>query len=341
MANTKHTTIYDVAEQAGVSIQTVSRVLNNRPDVSVETRQHILDIIDQMGYQPFSNARGLASKRTYTLGLVAADFSDFWFSQVVTGAEKEAHEHGYYFMLGSSSCNPEDEPKFIRLLNERHVDGILFIRASCADESEHLTRLKESGIPVVTTGNYLPESGLAMVDVDNIGGGRKATEYLLGLGHTRIAMLSGPPDWRSACDRTEGYLQALRTTGMPANPDLIIEGTWLHKSGYLGMKRLLENKTPFTAVFAQNDRIARGAISALHEAGRRVPEDVSIIGYDDIPEAEFSDPPLTTIRQPMAEIGRAATRLLVQIIEDGEATPNQILFDTELIVRSSCSRFAQ
>jgi LacI family transcriptional regulator len=341
MANTKHTTIYDVAEQAGVSIQTVSRVLNSRPDVSVETRQRIQDIIDQMGYQPFSNARGLASKRTYTLGLVAADFSDFWFSQVVTGAEKVAHEHGYFFMLGSSSCNPEDEPKFIRLLTERHVDGILFIRASCADESEHLNRLKESGIPVVTTGNYLPESGLAMVDVDNIGGGRKATEYLLGLGHTRIAMLTGPSDWRSACDRTEGYLQALQTIGVPANPDLIKEGTWLHKSGYLGMKALLEHKIPFTAVFAQNDRIARGAISALHETGRRIPEDVSIIGYDDIPEAEFSDPPLTTIRQPMEEIGRAATRLLVQIIEDQEATPNQILFDTELIVRSSCSRLEQ
>ena len=341
MIHAKHATIKDVAEQAGVSIQTVSRVLNNRPDVSAETRQRIQDIIDQISYQPFANARGFASKRTYTLGLVAADFSDFWFSKVITGAEKEAHEHGYYFMLGSSSCNPEDEPKFLRLLTERHVDGVLFIRASCADESEHLARLKESGIPVVTTGNYLPESGLAMVDVDNIGGGRKATEYLLGLGHTRIAMLTGPSDWRSACDRTEGYLQALRAGGVPANPDLIREGTWLHKSGYLGMKALLEKKMPFTAVFAQNDRIARGAISALHEAGRRVPEDISIIGYDDIPEAEFSDPPLTTIRQPMEEIGRAATRLLVRIIEDREATPNQTLFDTELIVRSSCSRFEQ
>jgi len=137
----KHVTIQQVAKQAGVSIQTVSRVLNNRPDVSIETRQRIQAIIDQMGYQPFAIARGLASKRTYTLGLVAADFSDFWFSQVVTGAEKEAHEHGYYFMLGSSSANPEDEPKFLRLLTERHVEGVLFVRASSADESEHLIRL--------------------------------------------------------------------------------------------------------------------------------------------------------------------------------------------------------
>ena len=334
----KHVTIQQVAKQAGVSIQTVSRVLNNRPDVSIETRQRIQAIIDQMGYQPFAIARGLASKRTYTLGLVAADFSDFWFSQVVTGAEKEAHEHGYYFMLGSSSANPEDEPKFLRLLTERHVEGVLFVRASSADESEHLIRLKESGIPVVSTGHYLPESGLAMVDVDNIGGGRKATEYLLNLNHKSIAMLTGPSGWKSASDRTEGYLQALQANGVSPNPELIIKGTWLHKDGYLGMKTLLGKKVPFTALFAQNDRIAKGAISALHEAGLRVPEDISVIGYDDIPEAEFSDPPLTTIRQPTEEIGRAATHLLIQMIEDREAIPNQILFDTELIVRSSCTR---
>ena len=341
MAYTKHTTIYDVAEQAGVSIQTVSRVLNNRPDVSTGTRQRIQDIIKQMGFQPFSNARGLSSKHTYTLGLVAANFSDFWFSQILTGAEKETREHGFFFMLGSLTCNPEDEPEFLRLLTERHVDGVLFIRASCAEETEHLNRLKESGIPIVTTGNCPPESGLAMVDVDNVSGGSKATEYLVNLGHTRIAMLSGPPEWRAARDRTEGYLQALQEAGVPANPDLIIEGTWQYKSGYLGAKALLEKKVPFTAIFAQNDLMARGAISALHEAGQRVPEDISIIGYDDIPEAEFSDPPLTTIRQPMEEVGRAATRLLILMVEDPDTTPNQILFDTELIARSSCSRLAK
>jgi len=340
MIRAKHTTIKDVAEQAGVSIQTVSRVINNRPDVSAETRQRIQEIIDQIGFQPFANARGLASKRTHTLGLVTADFSDFWFSQVVTGAEKEAHERSFYFMLGSASSTPEDEPKFIRLLTQRHVEGVLFIHASFADESEHLNRLKESGIPVVTVGHYLPESGLAMIDVDNVGGGRKATEYLLGLGHTRIAMLTGPSGWKSARNRTEGYQQALQAAGAPANLNLITEGTWLHKSGYLGMKSLLEKRMPFTAVFAHNDRIARGAISALHEARLRVPEDISIIGYDDIPEAEFSDPPLTTIRQPMEEIGRAATRLLIQMIDDREAAPKQVLFDTELIVRSSCMRLA-
>ena len=336
MTHIKRPTIKEVAEQARVSIQTVSRVLNNRSDVSEETRERIQSIMDDMGYRPFAIARGLASNRTYTLGLVTQDFSDFWFSQVVTGAEKEAHDHGYYFMLGSSSCNLRDEPKFLRLLTERHVDGILFIRASCPEESEQLVRLKEMGIPVITIGHYQPHSDLTMIDVDNVGGARQATEYLISLGHRRIAMIAGPSDWNSARNRTEGYLQALQGNGISPNSELIIESTWLHKGGYLGMKTLLEKKVPFTAVFAQNDRMARGAITALHQTGLRVPEDVSVIGYDDIPEAEFSDPPLTTIRQPMEEIGQAATRLLIQMIKDRNITPKQVLFDTKLIIRSSC-----
>lgn len=336
VAKSQHITIKDVAERSGVSIQTVSRVINNRPDVASETRQRIHATIDELGYQPFVNARGLAAKRTYTLGLVTADFSDFWFSQVVTGAEIEAQKIGYCFMLGSSACDPEDEPKFLRLLTERHVDGVLFVRGNCENEYNHLLRLNEFGVPVVTTGHHIPEIGLAMVDVNNIGGGYKATEYLIGLGHTQIAMITGPSDWKSVNDRTEGYLQALGTAGISVDQDLILEGSWLHRSGYEKTKLLLERKKPFTAIFAHNDRIARGAIHALYEAGFKVPDDISVIGYDDIPEAEFSDPPLTTIRQPMIEIGQAATNLLIQMIEDSIVTPKQIKFETTLIVRSSC-----
>jgi DNA-binding LacI/PurR family transcriptional regulator len=336
MANSRHITIRDVAERAGVSIQTISRVLNNRPDVSPETRQRIQATINELGYQPFTNARGLAAKRTYTLGLVTADFSDFWFSQVVTGAEQEAQEHGYCFLLGNSTCDPKDEPRFLRLLTQRHVEGVLFVRANCENEHEHLLILKEFGVPVVTTGHHLPETGLAMVDVDNISGGRKATEYLVGLGHTKIAMIAGPPDWKSVYDRTQGYFQALQAAGIPVDPELVFEGSWLHRSGYEKARLLLERRKAFTAIFAHNDRIARGAIHALYEAGLKVPEDISVIGYDDIPEAEFSDPPLTTIRQPTAEIGQAATRLLIQMIEDSTIIPRQMLFDTTLVVRSSC-----
>jgi LacI family transcriptional regulator len=336
VSKSQHITIKDVAGRAGVSIQTVSRVINNRPDVAPETRQRIHATINELGYQPFINARGLAAKRTYTLGLVTADFSDFWFSQVMTGAEEEAQKLGYSFMLGNSTCDPEDEPRFLKLLTERHVDGILFVRGNCENNYDQLHRLNDFGVPVVTTGHHLPENGLALVDVNNIGGGRKATEYLIGLGHTQIAMITGPSDWKSVNDRTEGYLQALRTAGISADQDLILEGSWLHRNGYEKTKFLLEREKPFTAIFAQNDRIARGAIHALYEAGFKVPDDISVIGYDDIPEAEFSDPPLTTIRQPMIEIGQAATNLLIQMIEESIVTPKQIMFETTLIVRSSC-----
>lgn len=332
-----HTTIKQVAEKAGVSIQTVSRVLNDRPDVSPETRQRVKRVIDELAYQPYAIARGLASKRTYTLGLVASDFSDYWFSQVVTGAEMEAHEHGYFFMLGSTGCGPQDEPKFLRLLTQRHVEGILFVRAGCLKDLEHLHNLQQSGIPVVSTGFYLPEADFSVVEVNNIDGGRKATQYLIDLGHTEIAMITGPTGWKSVSDRTQGYMQALESTGITADPNLIVyNDNWLHRSGYEAMKELLRRKRSFSALFAQNDRMARGAISSLNEAGRRVPQDVSIVGYDDIPEAEFSNPPLTTIRQPMQEVGKAAARLLMQMIEDPQVTPQQILFGTELVIRSSC-----
>ncbi len=337
MQKSKHVTIWDVAEKAGVSIQTVSRVINNRPDVSPETRQNIQKTIEELGYQPFATARGLASKHTYTLGLVTADFADNWFAQVVTGAEKEAIQHNYHFMLGSSQCSAGDEPTYMTLLTQRHVDGMLFVRSGGAIEYSHFLRLKDFGVPIVIVG-YYSEPGIALLDVDNVGGGRRAVDYLLSLGHTNIAMIEGPSESKSVSDRSEGYRQAVQNAGLPVQPDLILNGgTWLHKAGYEKTKELLDKKIPFSAIFAHNDRIARGAIHALIEAGLKVPGDISIVGYDDIPEAEFSEPPLTTIHQPMTEIGQAAARVLIQMIEDSTVAPRQFLFDTTLVIRSSCA----
>ena len=338
MAAKRHVTIEQVAEKAGVSIQTVSRVLNNRPDVSMETRQRVQQVIDDLSYQPYAMARGLATKRTFTLGLISSDFSDYWFAQVAMAAEAEVHKYGYFFMLGSTENNAQDEPKFLRLLTERHVEGILFIRANPPVNLDHLREVQKSGIPVVSTGFYLPDSELSFVEVDNLDGGLKATQHLISLGHAQIAMITGPSNLNSVINRSEGYLQALQAAGIASNPNLIVQTqNWWHRSGYEAMKELLGRKLPFTAVFAHNDRLAKGAISALNEAGLKVPQDVSIIGYDDIPEAEFDDPPLTTIRQPMQEVGKAAASLLINLIEDPNASPRQILFNTELIVRASCT----
>jgi LacI family transcriptional regulator len=337
MINQKHATIKEVAEKAGVSIQTVSRVLNGRPDVSPETRLRVRQVMADLAYQPYAIARGLASRRTYTLGLIASDFSDYWFSQVVTGAEAVGYEHGYFFMLGSTGCTPQDEPAFLRLLTQRHVEGILFVRAGCPTDLEHLKNLQHSGIPVVSTGFYLPDADFGIAEVDNVDGGRKATQYLIDLGHTQIAMITGPEGWKSVSDRSLGYQQALERSGIAVDPGLIVRGeSWLHSSGFEAMKELLAKKQLFTAVFVQNDRMARGAIIALRQAGLRVPEDVSIVGYDDIPEAEYSDPPLTTIRQPMQEVGKAAASMLIKMIDEPDTAPLQVLFPTELVIRSSC-----
>lgn len=331
----KHITINQVAEEAGVSIQTVSRVINDRYDVSAETRQRVQEVVARLGYQPNAIARGLASQRSRTLGLVTYDFADYFFTQVVTGAEQEARAQNYIFMLGSTNCGQGDEPKYLRLLTERHVEGVLFARAGSYDDNQHLQNLQETGVPVVTTGYYLPDASFTVIDINNIEGGHKGVDFLIQNGHRQIAMITGPNYIKSVDDRSKGYQQALERAGIPYDPDLVVEGNWLHRSGYQAMKYLLATGKEFSALFAQNDRMAIGAISALHQAGLRVPEDISIVGYDDIPEAEFAGPPLTTVRQPMIEVGQLAARLLIQHINNPSAAPTQVLLDTELIIRSS------
>src|SRR5262245_18642427 len=184
-----------VAHEAGVSPQTVSRVLNNRPDVAAETRVRVQQIIAQLGYHPSAIARGLSSRRTHTLGLITTDFSDYFFTQVIAGAEAEARQKGYRFMLGSTERNPQDEPEYIRLLTEHQVDGIRFARPSTEPDSRHLVDLLRDGVPVVTTAYHIPGESLTVIDVDNIDGGHQATSCLLDDGHHRIAMIIGPATW--------------------------------------------------------------------------------------------------------------------------------------------------
>jgi LacI family transcriptional regulator len=334
----KHTTIKQVAERAGVSIQTVSRVLNNRPDVSPDTRQRIQGIIEDMKFQPFAVARGLASRRTFTLGFVSDWFAGSFVNQIMTGAELESHKQGYFLMLGSAHSQPGMEPTYPRLVTERHVEGVIFAGAGNQQDEGALLQFKKHGVPVVITG-YHKEQALdfSFVDTENGIGGRQATQCLVDQGHTRIAMITGPAMYQSAKERTQGYMEVLSEAGIPVIPELICEAaSWEYADGYQAMNKILAQKIPFTALFAQCDPFAISAIAALREAGLRVPGDVSVVGFDNIPATEFTDPPLTTIQQKMMDIGEAAARLLIQQIENPEAKPELILFGTELIVRSSC-----
>ncbi len=329
-------TIQDVADAAGVSRQTVSRVINSKPDVAEETRRRIWQIIEELGYQPSALARGLASKRTKTLGLITADFSDYFFTQVIIGAEAEARKHGYFFMLSSTERNPDDEPEYLRLLTEWQVDGVLFARPSTEDDSRHIVSLIRRGVPLVTTAYWLPGEELTVVDVDNVDGGRRATQHLIQLGHREIGMITGPADWRSVHDRTAGYKQALEGAKISLGERHIEVGDWSYQGGYGAMIRLLGEAPEITALFAQNDRMAIGAMRALREAGRKIPDDVAIVGYDDIPVAAYSEPPLTTMCQPMQEVGETAVRLLIRSIEEPDTERKEVLLRTELVQRETC-----
>jgi len=332
----KRPTIKDVAAAAGVSRQTVSRVINNRPDVADETRRRVWQVVKELDYKPSAIARGLVSNRTHTLGLITADFSDYFFTQVIIGAEAEARKRDYFFLLGSTERNPADEPEYLRLLTERQVDGILFARPSTERDDRHIISLIRQGVPLVTTAYHVSGESLTVVDVDNVDGGFQATQCLIKAGHRRIGMITGPPDWKSVKDRTEGYRLALEKGDIPFDQSLIEHGDWSYEGGYEAARRLIERGLDFNALFAQNDRMALGAMRALREAGRRIPDDVAIVGYDDIPVAAYCDPPLTTVRQPMQEVGRVATRLLIETIEGGATPPREVLLRAELVRRQSC-----
>ncbi len=329
-------TIRDVASKAGVSYQTVSRVLNERPDVSNETRLRVQEVIAEMGYRPSAIARSLISKRTYTLGLITADFSDYFFTQVIVGAEAEARKHGYFFMLCSTERNPADEPEYFKLLSERNVDGILFARPSTEQDNRHIIALVEQGMALVTTAYYVPGQHLTVVDVDNVDGGFQAVNCLVNAGHSRIAMIAGPLGWKSVDDRIHGYQIALEQAGFAVDPALIEYSDWSYEGGHLAAQRLLERGISFTALFAQNDNMAIGAIRALHEADLHVPDNIAVVGYDDIPAAAYSCPPLSTIRQPMKNVGEVATRLLIEAIENPDAEKKEVLLKSEFIQRASC-----
>jgi len=277
----------------------------------------------------------MARRRTHLLGLISGDFDDYFFTQVITGAEMEARRQGYFFLIGGTKRDEQADPFYVRLLVEQRVEGILFVRPNTEEDSHKILHEIGETMPVVTTGFAAGEK-LSVVDVDNVRGGYQATHHLVQQGHERVGVITGPLRWRSAQDRLAGYRAALEEAGFPFREEWMGEGDWLILSGYEAMCRLLKKRTDITALFAHNDRMALGAIRALREAGRRVPEDVALVGYNDVPFATYNDPPLTTIWQPMREVGELATRLLIELVEDPEAENREVLLNTRLVVRNSC-----
>ncbi|MGH2473040.1 MAG: LacI family DNA-binding transcriptional regulator [Candidatus Limnocylindria bacterium] len=308
----KGATIRDVARRARVSHQTVSRVINGHDNVTAETRERVLGAIRELEYVPSAVARSLSSQRTHTLGMVTTDVSDHFFAEAVAGAEAEARQRGYFLIIGSIEEGSEDDERtYLRLMLERRVEGLIVAVPRLRLAKDDLLADAVLRIPTVLVASDIELAGADHVDIDNRRGGLEATAYLVAQKHRLIATITGPLDWPSARARLDGYRDALRDAGISPDRSLVEPCVdWGLDSGRRAAERLLESAPKLTAIFAQSDLLALGAIAALRARGMRVPEDVSVVGFDDIPVSSVFDPPLTTVRQPMREVGQLAARLI-------------------------------
>ncbi|CAN5858315.1 LacI family DNA-binding transcriptional regulator [soil metagenome] len=328
--------VKQIAKLSGVSAPTVSRVLNNHPDVREATRQRVLAVIQQMNYRPNAAARSLAAGQTHVLGLVMRRephtiFNEAYFSLLTLGISSacNAHDRAVMFWL----VEPEHEQRILQKITAGGlVDGVIISTMRSADS---LTDgLQASRIPFIQIGRHATAGSASYVDVENLNGAREAVMHLLRLGRRRIATITGPLHMISSMDRRDGYLAALTARKAPIYPDLIAEGDNSETGGYLAMQLLLPHQPD--AVFAANDNMAMGALRGITETGRRVPEDVALIGFDDLPFAAHTTPPLTTVRQPIMQAGTLATEMLIELIDNPASPPKRIVLPTELVIRHSC-----
>jgi DNA-binding LacI/PurR family transcriptional regulator len=320
----------DVAKLAGVSHQTVSRVINNSTSVRPETRARVVSAMRMLDYRPNTVARALVTGRSRTLGVVSFDTTLYGPASTLLGIERAAHEEGYFVSIASVASL--DRPSVLQAadwLRIQGVEGIMAIAPATAAAAA-LMQLPEDLPVVVVEGG--PEDAVPAVTVDQFTGAAAATRHLLDLGHSTVHHVAGPPDWFEAQQRVAGWRDTLDAAGARVAPPLV--GDWSAQSGYDLAPRLL-TRPDVTAVFVGNDQMALGILRYLHEQGRSVPEDISIVGFDDIPESPFFIPPLTTVRQDFMEMGRRSLHMLLGEIAAGERSARRETVTPELIVRSS------
>ncbi|RBW69829.1 LacI family DNA-binding transcriptional regulator [Bacillus taeanensis] len=318
-------TIKDVAKKANVSIATVSRILNKQPGYSVKTKERVLEAIKELGYQPNAVARGLINKRTQTIGVLFPDVSSMFSSDLLKGIEDIAHERGHSVIVCHTTLSGQRTMKYLQLLNEKRVDGIIF--TSEAMTEEYYNVLKEMNIPVVLLATQSYRYPLPYVKVDDKHAAYSAVSYLIQKGHHNIGMISGDiNDQLAGLPRIEGYKQALLDRGIPFDEKkVVVSRGFRYEDGIAQLPKLLKQAKDLTAVFAASDEIAVGALSAAYELGIRVPEDLSIIGYDNLKIAEMAIPPLTTLAQPLYEMGKAGTEMLLDMLETGQAVESRVM----------------
>jgi LacI family transcriptional regulator len=331
-------TIEQIASLSGVSRSTVSRVVNNHPRVSPHVRARVRRVIEERGYAPNAAARSLAASCTNVICLLivrgtATIFTNQYFPPLVQGISEACNECGYYLMLSMVKAG-QATSFYQRVVNGRHCDGIVML-ANDVDPAM-VAMLLEDGTPYVLIGSHPAYPELNSVDVENFEGARLAVRHLLSLGHRRIATISGRLTSSPGAERYDGYVAAMQEAGLPIPGDCVAQGDLTGQSGYLAMRRLLQPARPPTAVFAADDAMAGGALRAIHEAGLSVPGDIALVGFDDVPVASLMDPQLTTIRQPIHQLGAQAARVFIDQLRGRVAAPVQQRLPVELVIRQSC-----
>ncbi|WP_407661296.1 LacI family DNA-binding transcriptional regulator [Frankia nepalensis] len=337
MAQRRAPTLEEVAELAGVSRATVSRVVNGSSRVSPEAQAAVNAAIAQLGYVPNRAARSLVTRRTDTLVLIVHErpdtvFSDPFFASVLRGVNQALSPTDLQLVLLQAQGEAQRD-RALRYVGNGHVDGVLLI--SLHGDDIMPTAISAAGVPLVMAGRLLTGGPLDYVDADNVGGARDAVRYLIAAGRRRLATVAGPGDMSVGVDRLRGYREAVREAGDQASAGRVAVGDFTEESGRRATTQLLADHPDLDAVFAASDLMALGALRALREAGRRVPEDVAVVGFDDAALAAYADPPLTTIRQPVELMGQEMVRLLLARIADPYADPTEVVLPTELVVRAS------
>jgi LacI family transcriptional regulator len=331
-------TLKDIAQRVGVSVTTVSRALGGYEDVAEETREKVLRAAEELGYYPSATARQLQKRRTDTIGFVIPTFgprfSDPYFSELLAGIGNEAARHHFDLLVSTRSPDsPGEEEAYRRLVDGRRVDGVLAVRTRVEDP--RLWYLIQRGFPFVAFGRSHADDDFPYLDVDGQKGMHDAIQHLIDLGHESIAYVSAPLDLTFATHRLAGYRQALEESGLVYDEELVAVGNLTEEDGYQAAHRLLSLPDPLTAISVANDLMALGAMRAVHECGLRVGQDVAITGFDDIPLAAHAHPPLTTVRQPIYDIGRRICRMLIQVIRGESLAEPHILLEPTLVIRES------
>lgn len=332
-------TIKDIAKKAGVSIATVSYVINKSRPVSPDLAGRVQAAIDEIGYYPDVNARSLKSKRTCTIGLIVPDNANPFFAEIAKGVEDAGFEAGFSVLLCNSNAMMERELAYINLLASKRVDGVIF--APTTSSIQPVKRIVDLGIPVAV---FYRETGGLDIDsirIDNVDASYRATRYLIDLGHREIACIRPLSMETPSGRRVDGFQRAMQEAGLSLSTELMPHGNNRISGGEAAVRQLLESGKRFSAIFSTNDAMAIGAMRALQDAGRRIPGDVSVIGFDDITLARYYEPPLTTIAQPKQEAGTLAVQCILERVEKKHiAGPREFILETTLIERRSTAPYS-